>query len=359
MTLVCRLGATTMVGDINSVKFNKRVILLIQSYPAFRLLYWLSANGQNILVLTSKPHIRRVCKSLGISSVLIQFNLPKNHICYFIPNFFVRNIETFIKFIISKKILRRLNKHEKLDFITTIVGMDWNLLPAFLNLGAPFYYWDDSFYVKRHKSTNSSLLVKLKNSIQNLVFKTKFELFNDEIMTDFPWTDLNRLPKHCLQLSGQINSIAIPSKLLSKFNKKKWKIVLIGDYDFYEMSIKCNIVKLIRLVEKLKYMYPNEVFYKPHPGSMSQSHKSLFGDNEIDSDIPIEILGNSCETILTIGSAAAISLKDTSARVIGIGELVDMCRDLFPMSEVQGIKHVESFGALTSMLDDLPDSTNL
>lgn len=348
-----------MLNNINQVQFKNRIVLLVQSYPALRLLYFLIGKNYKILVLTSDQKVKKLCQSLKIPYIFFRPEIKKDYLIFLIPKFLLPNINKLLIFRTANKVLWRLRKYNDLDFIITIVGMDWNLVPAFLNLGAPFYFWDDSFYAKRHKSTNLSLLVKLKNSIQNLVFKTKFELFNDEIMTNFPWTDLNRLPKNCLQLSGQINSTTIPSKLRSKFNKKKWKIVLIGDYDFYEMSIKCNIVKLIRLVEKLKYMYPNEVFYKPHPGSMSQSHKSLFGDNEIDSAVPIELLGNSCDTILTIGSAAAIGLKDTSARVIGIGELVDMCRDLFPMSEVQGIKHVESFEALTSMLGDTPDSSNL
>tara|TARA_B110000908_G_scaffold80909_1_gene96972 strand:- start:26108 stop:27154 length:1047 start_codon:yes stop_codon:yes gene_type:complete len=348
-----------MLTNINEVQFKNRIVLLVQSFPALRLLYFLVDKNYKILVVTSNQNVKRLCQSLAIPYILICPKIQNYYLIFLIPKFLLRYTDKLLKFRAANKALRRLGKYKDLDFIITIVGMDWNVLPAFLNLGAPFYYWDDSFYAKRHKSTSSSLFVKLKNSIQNLVYKTKFELFNDDIMVDFPWTEVNRLPKHCLQLSGQIDSVILPLKHGSKFNEKKWKIVLIGDYDFYEMSKKCNIVKLIRLVEKLRYMYPDKVFYKAHPGSTSQSHKALFGDNEIDSFLPIEIIGNSCEIILTLGSAAAISLKNTSTRVVGIGELVDMCRDLFPMSEVQGVRHVEDFGVLTSMLGDLPSSANL
>ena len=341
-----------MVGNINEVKLNNRVVLLVQSYPALRLLYWLIENGQNVLVLTSKPHVKSVCESLVIPNILIQFSMPKNRLYFLIPNFLLRNIESFTASIISKKTLRRLTKYEKLDFIITIAGMDWVLLPVFLNLRRSFYYWDDSFYAKRHKITKPRLTLKVKNLILNLIYGSKFTLFTDEYMAFFPWIEEYRMPKNCLKLSGNINS-AIPSlKYENDLKTNRWKIVFLGDYDFYDMSKKCNIAKLIRLIERLKDLYSDGVFYKSHPGSVSRSHETTFGANEIDSFIPIEIVGNSCEIILTLGSAAVLSLKETNAKVIGIGKLVDMCSDLFPMSEIQGLTHVENFAALQSVIEN-------
>ena len=230
--------------------------------------------------------------------------------------------------------------------------MDWILLPAFLNLRRAFYYWDDSFYAKRQKITKPSLTLKVKNSILNLIYGTKFTLFTDESMTFFPWIEEYRLPKNCLKLSGNVNS-AIPSlKYKNGFKINRWKIVFLGDYDFYDMSQRCNIAKLIRLIERLNDLYFDGVFYKSHPGSVSSSHETIFGANEIDSFIPIEIIGNSCEIILTLGSAAVLSLKETNAKVIGIGKLVDMCSDLFPMSEIQGLTHVEDFASLRAIIEN-------
>ena len=127
--------------------------------------------------------------------------------------------------------------------------------------------------------------------------------------------------------------------------------MLLGDYDFYELSLRCNIIKLIKLIERLKEHFPGQIYYKPHPGTVDNSHHSYFSTDEIlPCDIPVENLSGEFAAFLTLGSAAVIELKRQGATVLGIGKIVDMCEDLFQMSERQGLKHLNDLDTLLNEL---------
>ena len=229
--------------------------------------------------------------------------------------------------------------------------MDRKILPAFLNLKNEFFFWNDSFYSPAAKSHTSNFFLRFKNQIQNVVYRTKFSLYNDHLMPNIPLTSLKDLPPNCVHLDGEPNSNItnlMPTKNL--FNKE-YEIVLLGDYEFYDLSRKCNIIKLIDLINDLNLRYPDKVYYKPHPGSVGSSHLKYFGRNIIEDFIPIEMIGNNCRVIMTIGSASVVNLKKTVAKVIGIGNLVDLCNDLYETSERQGLKHIKDLEAFHKKID--------
>ena len=62
------------------------------------------------------------------------------------------------------------------------------------------------------------------------------------------------------------------------------------------------------------------------------------------------MIGNNCRVIMTIGSASVVNLK-TIAKVIGIGNLVDLCNDLYETSERQGLKHIKDLEAFHKKID--------
>ena len=76
-----------------------------------------------------------------------------------------------------------------------------------------------------------------------------------------------------------------------------------------------------------------------------------FGKNIIEDFMPIEVIGHQCKVIITLGSASVLSLKNTNAQVIGVGNLVDMCQDLFEMSEAQGLKHVKELETFEKIIE--------
>lgn len=338
-----------MIKDINRVKFNKRVVLLVQSYPAFRLVYFLLKKNQKVLIFTTHEGVRKVCAYLKLPCVCPEVVIDK--VNYLLPLFFKRNLESYLTNLSSRRALGRLLKYREIDFVITIVGMDRKILPAFLNLKKNFFLWDDSFYVAAKKNTNNNILLRFKNSLLNLVYRTNFSLHHDSVMANIPLTDSKDLPVNCINLSGEPEKYLTDPRYTKGNIHKKYEIVFLGDYDFYEMSRKCNIVKLISLIKKINRQYPNKVFYKPHPGSWGNSHIKYFGKNIIEDFMPIEVISHQCQVIITLGSASVLSLKNTNTQVIGIGNLVDMCQDLFEMSEAQGLKHVKELETFEKIIE--------
>jgi hypothetical protein len=342
--------------DIRQITLNRRIVILVQSYPAFRMVYYLKVNNHDVIVLTTKTDIRKVCNSLGIFCIMPKPVIINKYIIYYLPNAIKNILQNYLINLSSKFILKKLSKKNNVDFIITILGMDRAILPAFLNFKKAFYYWDDSFYANRWKSDTLKIVSAIKIHIQNFLFSTHYKLFNDEMMKNFPWTARNSLPDNCTELISNLDTSISQSLPPVKSFDKMYDLVILGGYDFYEFSKKCNIVKLINLVEKLQDRYPDKVFYKAHPGTKSLTHKVFFGTNEVESFMPIEIIGNSCKVVLTLGSAAVVSLKKTSAEVVGIGKLVDMCDDLYEMAKIQGLNNVDSWENLILLIDNLYSS---
>ena len=328
----------------NVVSIKRRVFLLSQSFPSLRFARVLRESNHSVVIISSNPAVAYSARNEGFYVIELKC-VNDLSIFNIIPNVVRRNFLSLYESHIAFKVLERMKKYQNLDFIITIIGMDWKILPAFLNLDKCFYFWDDSMYARRHSSQNIELFQVIKCFIQNKIYKCNYTLHSDSIMINFPWTKDKDLPLTCqkiyLQQSRQENSIS----------GVKRGIVLLGDYDFYELSRKCNIIKLIKLIELLKQEFPDQVYYKPHPGTQSTSHSLYFHPNEIlHCDVPVESLAGEYAAFLTLGSAAVLELDRNGANTFGIGEIVGMCADLFPMSERQGLKHSHDIHALLSDL---------
>ena len=170
-------------------------------------------------------------------------------------------------------------------------------------------------------------------------------------MPNIPLTSLKDLPPNCVHLDGSQIRILLILCQRKTCLIKSMRSSYLGIMSFYDLSRKCNIIKLIDLISDLNLRYPDKVYYKPHPGSVGSSHLKYFGRNIIEDFIPIEMIGNNCRVIMTIGSASVVNLKKTVAKVIGIGNLVDLCNDLYETSERQGLKHIKDLEAFHKKID--------
>lgn len=324
---------------------KKKVIVLIQSYQNLQIVYHLINSGHKFLICTSNHSVYKLCLLLGWE--VYGLNFIKLKVKYFNIKFF-RIFFSFLNFYILRRYLKKISDKEPVSYLITILGMDYELLPAFLNLERKVFFWNDSTYARPKMVKNFNLKKKIKLKLYNFLFSTNFKYFKDETFDSYMWHDINDLKSFIKIIKYKSVNKTVPQQILKKFLNNKYSIIILGDYSFFSLSRKINIGKFIILIKKLLKDFPGSVFYKPHPGSTNCFYSSkLFGKNIISDFIPAEILCSTGAIILTVGSATSKSLSvKNSRKIIGIGKLVDLRDDLFPMSIRQGLKHVNDYNDL-------------
>jgi len=331
---------------------KKKVIVLVQSYPNLQAVYHLIKSGHNFLICTSNHSVYKFCILMGWE--VYGLNFIKLKIKFFNITI-LRIFFSFLNFHILRRYLKKISNKEPVSYLITILGMDYELLPAFLNLERKVFYWNDTPYIKSKivKNVNLKKIIKLK--LYNFLFSTNFKYFKTEIFDHYMWHDINTLNSFIKIIKYKSINKAIPQQILKKFSNNKYPIIILGDYSFFSISRKINIGKFIILIRKLLEDFPGSVFYKPHPGSTSCLYSSkLFGKNIISDFIPAEILCSSGSIILTVGSATSVSLSVRDLRkVIGIGKLVDLRKDLFPTTFRENLKHVTNYNDLFDKIKKL------
>ncbi len=337
------------MSKIENCLASKEVYLLVQSYVALRLAYFLIFKKYNLTIITSKPSVVQFCNALKIPVIAPNYYEKIN----FINKIFIKlKINIIIRNLYWKKKLKLIaEKNKNCIFIITILGMDYEILPALIGMKDNLVYFDDSFYAKRYHQKNQGLLRVIKLKLFNSILGTKFNYFNDEIMSGFTWMNLNDLPKEIIKLPcSEMRGYA--GKINLTITNKKYPIVFLGDYNLFEMSQKCNIGKLLNILQEINKFYPGKLFYKPHPGATDKDGLTIFNENVIPDYFPAEILSNNVDCFLTIGSAAVVSLDHERVKVIGLGNLVDLIPELLNMSSIQGLNNVKDKSALFKLISD-------
>jgi len=324
---------------------KKKVVVLIQSYQNLQVVYHLINSGHNFLICTSNHSVYKFCILMGWE--VYGLNFIKLKIKFFNITI-LRIFFSFLHFYIFRRYLHKISNKEPVSYLITILGMDYELLPAFLNLEREVFFWDDSWYAKHKIVKNVTLKKLIKLKLYNFLFSTNFKYIKEETFDYIMMHDVNDLKSSIKIIKYKSINKTIPQHVLKKFSNNKYPIIILGDYSFFSISRKINIGKFIILIKKLFKDFPGSVFYKPHPGSTSCFYSTkLFGKNLISDFIPAEILCSTGSIILTVGSATSASLSvKNSRKIIGIGKLVDLRKNLFPMSIRQGLKHVNDYNDL-------------
>ena len=118
------------------------MVLLAQSFPSLRFARLLKENKHSIVIMSSNPSVVYAAKLEGFNVIVVN-NSINFRLIQFLPTAFQRNIKSLLCSYMAFNIINRIKKYKKVEFIITILGMDWQILPAFLNLDRKFYYWDD------------------------------------------------------------------------------------------------------------------------------------------------------------------------------------------------------------------------
>ncbi len=324
---------------------NSNVLLVVQSYPALRILYHLIAKGFNVEVLSTNKTVIKYCKYYDITVKDMNLKIIENT---FLKNYKIKYI---INYLIVKYIISTYINKKNFSLVFTILGLDLKLLPAILSLKYKIYFWDDSNCVKRLRINNLNIRDQLFLTFFNFITKNKFYYYSDTTFAKFMCVDIEKLNKNIEILPNNYVKNIIPNQLLRK-NKKNYKIILLGDYSLYAMSLKVNIIKLLNLIEEINSTFKNCLYYKPHPGSNSIIGLEIFEGRVIDDFIPIESIIDSVNCVLCIGSTASI-MDIYSNKLLGLGYIIDLRPELINLSKAQGLTHISNKASLINQIQKM------
>jgi hypothetical protein len=330
---------------------NKDIAVVVQSYPAFRIVYHLINNDYKVHVLSSNSSVLKYCQFASIDAIHLECKLFNHYLIRRTP------FKYLLNYIYVKKELTRIININKFTLLFTILGLEIKILPAVLSLKEDIYFWDDSYCVTRIKSNSVKLKDFIKLKIFNIATNNNFKYYRDTSMHNFLCMDKFNFKKNIKILPDDfVINKKIPFNISCKI-KKSYYIVLLGDYSLYSMSLKINIAKLLNLIEEIKIIYKEKLFYKPHPGSSSVVGLDIFEGRIIDEYIPIETMIDSIGCIISIGSASSITVAN-SGKLLGLGTILDLRSELKKLSSTQGLFHVADKSQLFSQINFKIDQFN-
>ena len=217
---------------------KKKVVVLIQSYQNLQVVYHLINSGHNFLICTSNHSVYKFCILMGWE--VYGLNFIKLKIKFFNITI-LRIFFSFLNFYILRRYLQKISNKEPVSYLITILGMDYELLPAFLNLEREVFFWDDSWY-SRHKIVKNITLKKIiKLKLYNFLFSTNFRYIKDETFDNIMMHDVNDLKSSIKIIKYKSINKTIPQQILKKFSNNKYPIIILGDYSFFSISRKINI----------------------------------------------------------------------------------------------------------------------